>query len=94
MPVWGISIETAFPVSNEITLCPVEELPDSYAKRKLLDGTGLGGLFTPFDYEVPKCAFVYKMLIRELQPSASSMIDASDGVVDFPQFTRQIPTSR
>lgn len=73
LAVWGVGVDSPLEITADISLWPFNDLPDSYAKRMFISGSGSLAMHTPFDYEVPRCALVHRTRISQLRTSPATL---------------------
>lgn len=66
LAIWGPRVQHAIELTPQITLCPIDDLPESYAKARLNETPMNPSLATAFDYATPSCALVYKHMVEPL----------------------------
>lgn len=91
LAVWGIDVDSPVEITSDISLLPLDDVPDSYAKRMLLGGSGHDSMHTPFDYEIPKCALLHRACIRDLRTPPLVLESTSTVALARPTKSRNTP---
>lgn len=66
LAIWGPRVQQAIELTPQITLCPIDDLPESYAKVRLNEAPMNSSLATAFDYAAPSCALVHRHTVEPL----------------------------
>jgi hypothetical protein len=76
--LWGVKVNREFQLTDNVTLAPVEKLPDSPQRKRLLNENLVSTIHTVLDWTRPEAALVTKLKIDPLFIDGSQSLAAAN----------------